>query len=95
MCPCCLSFDGVTVNRYPCLDLLNLVCSVSYHGACTGDVQKGPRPVNLRDPHHPTLAMTMSPGAIIPSDSLPQPLQFKGEIMDFELAGMEVDHRKR
>ncbi|KAL1950517.1 hypothetical protein VTO73DRAFT_5641 [Trametes versicolor] len=39
--------------------------------------------------------MTMSPGAIIPSDSLPQPLQFKGEIMDFELAGMEVDHRKR
>lgn len=39
--------------------------------------------------------MTMSPGAIIPSDSLPQPLQFKGEIMDFELAGLEVDHRKR
>ncbi|KAJ3015661.1 hypothetical protein NUW54_g983 [Trametes sanguinea] len=37
----------------------------------------------------------MSPGAIIPPESIPQPLQFKGEIMDFDLAGLEVDHRKR
>ncbi|CDO69874.1 hypothetical protein BN946_scf184884.g33 [Trametes cinnabarina] len=39
--------------------------------------------------------MTMSPGAIIPPESMAQPLQFKGEIMDFDIAGLEVDHRKR
>ena len=40
--------------------------------------------------------MTMSSAAIVPSDTFHQPLQFKGEIMDFDLAaGLEVDHRKR
>ncbi|PIL22705.1 transcription factor [Ganoderma sinense ZZ0214-1] len=39
--------------------------------------------------------MTMSSAAVLPQDALPQPLQFKGEIMDFDLAGLEVDHRKR
>ena len=38
--------------------------------------------------------MTMTSTTIIPADTLPQPLQFKGEIMDFDL-GMEIDHRKR
>lgn len=37
----------------------------------------------------------MTSTTIIPADTLPQPLQFKGEIMDFDLAGLEVDHRKR
>ena len=40
--------------------------------------------------------MTMTSTTIIPADTLPQSLQFKGEIMDFDLAaGLEVDHRKR
>ena len=37
----------------------------------------------------------MPSAAIVTSDGFHQPLQFKGEIMDFDLAGLEVDHRKR
>ena len=53
-----------------------------------------PSPLTLNS-FSPVAAMTMSSAAIVPSDTFHQPLQFKGEIMDFDLAGLEVDHRKR
>lgn len=44
----------------------------------------------MLDPHPNAMTMTMTSEA----DIHVPPLQFKGEIMDFDL-GIEVDHRKR
>ena len=43
------------------------------------------------DPHSSAMTMTMTAAE---TDIHVPPIQFKGEIMDFDL-GIEVDHRKR
>ena len=87
------------MDRYPLRDLLNLGHEgvALLDGARTEVELKDVRPVNISESPSPqsSPAMTMSSAAVLPADTLPQPLQFKGEIMDFDLAGLEVDHRKR